>query len=195
MGSHVVSQFAVSLADLTAYNSPNYEYCGIIPVYGTLIDDARNRIVQQFLMTDADWLMMFDTDVEFNIDTIDRLLDMHKKMNTKAGSGWYYIRAHQSKVPTIFFFMEDDSMSRSIKIDENTPEHFLADAGPSGAMLIHREVFEAMRENNERYFKLTQKEHYTETEDIHFCRLLKKYGYKFSVCRDAHFQHYKVQPL
>lgn len=194
-GSFVNTEFAVSLADITAYLSPVYDYTGLINIQGSLIDDARNQIVKQFLLTDADYLVMFDTDLKFEINTIDNLVKMLETTGYKLGSGWYNIRVGNTKVPTIFHFL-DDTTSRTNFIHEDTPEYIQADAGPSGCMIIHRSVLEAMREVDPHvFFKFENIKGMQATEDIYFCKQAKKLGFDFIVSRDTQCLHYKVQPL
>ncbi len=40
------------------------------------ISDARNKAVREFLTTDSDWLFWIDTDMGFEPDIVDRLLDV-----------------------------------------------------------------------------------------------------------------------
>ena len=194
-GSFVNTEFAVSLADITAYLSPVYDYAGLINIQGSVIDDARNQIARQFLMYDADYLVMFDTDLSFDISTIDKLVKMLQDTDYKLGSGWYNIRVGNTKVPTIFHFL-DDTTSKATFIHEDTPKYIQADAGPSGCMIIHRSVIEAMREVDPFvYFKFENKEGILVTEDIYFCKQAKKLGFDFIISRDTHCTHYKVQAL
>ena len=186
-----MTPFALSLAELAAYQSPHYEYAGVVFIQGTLIDQSRNELVRQFLATDATHLLMLDTDLEFRFDLLDKLV----AMNEKAGCGWFNIRIGRESRPALMRF-EDEFHSTLIDVTTETPEYFSADMGPSGAMFMHREVFERMREGGEPYwFKFTHANGLTMTEDVHFCQLLRQYGYRLMVCRDAQMRHWKVQAL
>lgn len=195
-GTHFISQTVFALTDLIMYASDKYDLRGIKSFRGVMVDESRNRIVEEFLKTDAEWLFMFDTDVVFRADVIDKLLDMHKVMGTKVGSGWYNMQMSDGNVgSTIFTYSPDGTMSHRHVITEDSPPYFFADLGPSGAMLVHREVFEKMKASGlTHYFKYTHRDgsNVTFSEDVYFCNLVKEMGYKYSVCSDAYMLHHKI---
>lgn len=197
-GPFVVAKFAFSLVDLAVHPSDKYECAGIISYAGVMVDDSRNKIVEDFLRTPCEWLMMLDTDVVFQSNIIELLLEMHKKLGTKAGCGWYNILNEEGGVrPALFRYSEDKKTSKSPIMDSRAPQYFETDLGPSGAMLIHREVFEKIKATGEAYyFKFQHKgAGNTVSEDVYFCDLIKKLGYKFVVCSAARMLHYKLLPI
>jgi GT2 family glycosyltransferase len=194
-GPYVVAKFAFALTDLVTHPSEHYECCGIASYQSVMVDDARNKIVEDFLKTPCEWLLMLDTDTVFQAEVIDQLLEMHRTMGTKVGCGWYNILKAEGGVrPAIFEYSPDGLTSRCPIITPDSPAYFPADLGPSGAMLVHREVYEKIKATGETYyFKFAHLgKGSTISEDVHFCKLIKKLGYKFMVCRDARMLHYKL---
>lgn len=198
-GSSVTTPFAQSLAELANYRSPLYTLEYIFNETSSIIDMNRNNLVYRFLLyTSSDWLMMLDTDLSFEYDILDRLLELANEQNAKICSGWYNVRINVRgqlvPLPLIHKF-EDNDRSRIIQITDDSPVAIKADGVGAGMLLIHREVLEKIRDLGEYPFKFTHNNFQTITEDMHFCKLVKQLGYQIYVHRDVHALHYKSQPL
>jgi hypothetical protein len=199
-GSTVVAEFAQSLAILASYDSSKYTLNQILKQSGSLIDDNRNQLVQRFLLsTPSEWLMMLDTDLSFDYDIIDKLLEMAAVTDAKICAGWYNMRIwHQNEIkplPTVYHSIDDEKSKIHIW-SENDPVYIQADAVAAGMLLIHRSVLEAMRPVvDPYYFKFDHKSRATITEDIHFCKNTKLLGYPIYVHKEVRALHYKLQPL
>lgn len=123
---------------------------------------ARNATVLQFLSSDADWLFWIDTDMGFRPDIVERLLEaadpterpivgalcFAQRELAGDGTGGYRCTA----TPTIY------DWSTGVDMKGNHRQGFVArteydvnalnrcDATGSAAVLIHRSVFETIRE-------------------------------------------------
>ena len=195
-GQSVITEFAQSLAILASYQSEKYRLNQILNATGTLIDYGRNQLVSRFLhYTNSDWVMMLDSDVAFEYDIIDKLLEMAEATESKICSGWYNIRINGVPMPIIHRFLEDN-VSEIHAVSENDPMYFKADGVGAGALLVHRDVFKALQGTYGPYFfKFVHVAEITVTEDFWFCRNAKSLGFDIYVHRDVHLPHYKTQAL
>lgn len=112
---------------------------------GANIVSARNLLVRGFLSTDAEWLWMVDSDMEFHPQTLDMLLASADKDERPIVGGlcFAYLKGEaQQIVPTVYSFNAAGEMVRW----NGYPEDQLFQVGGTGAacLLVHRRVFEEM---------------------------------------------------
>lgn len=145
---------------------------------GANITNARNEIVVAFLdFTHADWLLFIDTDMVFEADLVDRMVEAaHPEKRPILGALCFSINAdkHLGPLarPTIYGFSDDKKVVRF----EDYPRDQLVPVGATGTgcLLIHRSVLEAMRAD-ERWpaaYKWFQEQAFGSVpagEDITFC--------------------------
>jgi hypothetical protein len=130
-------QYAMMLMDIDEILKSNGHQVIIrIPTMGSLLVANRNRLVEMFWQSGADWLVCIDSDLSFDAKHILEIVNSGKKVF----AGVYPLRDHKSFV---FRPVTDDTG----KIDQCPKTGYLKmEYVPAGFMMIHRSVIEKMRE-------------------------------------------------
>ena len=165
---------------------------GINTMKSPLIHQARNYLTSVFLTTDYTHLLFIDSDVQFQPEAVLRMLVAKKDIvctpyrvkNDQVDKAVYTVKVPDPKVVPIL-------PGGLVEIE----------AGPTGLMLIDRKVFEKIIKNRpdlkiknrvNEGLKETEKSHsfyynffdfafedgYTWGEDVSFCKLARKEGFK-----------------
>ena len=158
-GKEVASSFHRSLQDLITWDQTHNAHLlqwGAIKTEGMGIPDARNMLATQLLESPAEWLFMVDSDMGFDADSLDRLLEAADPTDRPMVGGLAFIQRETVSdrqggfrwrpLPTMFQWMKHPEGKEGF-----TPRvHYPADQlvrvhGTGGAfVLIHRSVFEAI---------------------------------------------------
>jgi len=124
----------------------------VIDEVGPYINVNRHFLAKKFLETDADWLLMLDTDVILDPVSYDVLIDAADSEKYPLLAGKYF-----------FYFHEDDNQFRvSAQTFDTTPDNNLGwllsypqntiidglKQVATGLMIVHRSVLEKIQENN-----------------------------------------------
>ena len=165
---------------------------GINTMKSPLIHQARNYLSSVFLTTEYTHLLFIDSDVEFGPEVGLRMLVADKDIITTP----YRVKDERINQPRYTVKFADP------KIVPILPGGLVEiEAGPTGLMLIHRRVFEKIIKNRpdlkiknsaNQALKETDKSHsfyynffdfafedgYTYGEDVSFCKLARKEGFK-----------------
>ena len=165
---------------------------GINTMKSPLIHQARNYLTSVFLTTEYTHLLFIDSDVEFGAEVGLRMLVADKDIITTP---------YRAKNPNL------NTHTYTVKFADPKVVPILPgglveiEAGPTGLMLIHRRVFEKIIKNRpdlkiknraNQVLKETDKSHsfyynffdfsfedgYTYGEDVSFCKLARKEGFK-----------------
>ena len=157
-----------------------------------LIDNARNRLTKSFLDSDKEYLLFIDSDMQPNVDSIDRLL----KHNKDIISGLHHvIHGYEDGLPivipsssTTMDIKEDGKITRTIA-KEGTGLQKVEGLATS-FLLIHRKVF---KDWNRPWFKIKWNEDYTDFlgEDYWFCVEARKRGFDVWTDTDVIIPHVK----
>ena len=117
---------------------------------GAQITKTRNLIVRQFLdHTDADWLWSIDADMQFEPDTLDRLLKAaHPKDRPIVGGLCFALmRGNAVEVaPTLYGWREDGSPGFKRQLQYEPDNLTQVAATGAACLLIHRSVLVAIRD-------------------------------------------------
>ena len=152
-----------------------------------LIHQARNYLTSVFLTTDFTHLLFVDSDVEFEPEAVRRMLVAKKDVICTP----YRVKSLDVNQKMYTVELKKDAPLEPGDLIEIT-------AGPTGIMLIHRDVFKKIIEkfpelkiknsvfpqpgpDHEYYynfFEFTFNEGYAAGEDVSFCRLVEKVGFK-----------------
>lgn len=153
------------------------------------VDYARNEIVRDFLRGDEDYLFFMDADMTFPEDIVGRLL------------------AHDVPVVTARYHMRSKPYHAVAYVKHRVqqgphayaPVHYghgliEIERGGAGALLIHRDVLEAIRahvgENWFRYQRGPQPPHdYTVSEDFWFYQQAREAGFRCYCDWDCECEH------
>lgn len=95
----VACGFAQSLATLHKVGE-----CSVSFIVGSLIYDSRNKLAQQALQMEADYIMWFDSDMTFEPDTLVKLME-HMDDGKDIVSGLYFRRT-KPFTPVLFSKLE-----------------------------------------------------------------------------------------
>lgn len=119
---------------------------------GDDLAQGRNRAVQRFLATEAEWLWTVDTDMGFPPDTLDRLLSTAEETSGRVVSVLYNIVVEEGRTP---YGIPARAHTQPMAGVWNKPADGTAwavhpkavqavDAVGAGCLLVHRSVFEDM---------------------------------------------------
>ena len=143
----------------------------------SLITRARNTLVQLFMDGDYTHLLFIDADLAFNPTAVLRMLDYDKDVVTgiypRKTIDWIKVKKRLKEKPDM---SEDELLAASLQYNLNVknPNKILLDKGfievmdgPTGFMMIKREVFERMaRIYPDKKFKPDQ--HLNQSHDTEF---------------------------
>lgn len=103
---------------------------------------GRNGLVAEFLDTDCEWAWFVDTDMVFAPDTLDRLVDRAHETGYSIVGALCAMVGSSRPIPNLFYDSRDGMFDSPVDYPEGpTP---VAATG-TGCVLIHRNVFEAIR--------------------------------------------------
>lgn len=123
----------------------NIELVDLHVTASMMTDVARNRIVDDFLKSDAEWLRFLDADNVDKMGSLRRLLDTRKTLVTGI-----YTKRNESGEPVAYFATEEGYRH----VEGYTPgEIFPIEAAGLGGCLVHRSVFEDIQKQY-RMFQL-----------------------------------------
>lgn len=196
-GGQVDGDFAAHLFQLATVRHERLER--LVRVEGHLLSRQRNELVATFLdVSEADWLLMLDTDHRFTPAQFDRMCSSVHDVSAPVVSGLYFGAfpsdgLYPTAVP-IAFSLDDEGDYRTLR--EWQPGKLIAvDAVGGGCLMIHRRVLEAVRDmvdlgpwswfadgpSNGRWY----------SEDMVFCQRVRAAGFPIYVQPDVELPHLK----
>ena len=171
---------------------------GVNTIRSPLIHQGRNYLTSLFLTTEYSHLLFIDSDVEFKPEAILRMLVAKKDICTTP----YRVKTEDInlKVYTI-------ELEKKAKIEAGFVE---LKGGPTGLMLIDRKVFEKIIKNYPElkiknsvlpnpgkdhdyyynFFDFKFEDGYSMGEDLSFCQLAKKSGFKIYGNTESFTRHH-----
>lgn len=149
---------------------------------GANITNARNEIVEAFLdRHDADWLLFLDTDMTFEPNIVDRLVESaHPKERPIVGALCFSLQDGWRAAPTLYVIRDDNRIGRMSTI----PGGVVRALTGTGCLLIHRTVLVALRERFPKPYQWFREEAYGDLpigEDITFCLRAEASGFPVHV--------------
>ena len=174
---------------------------GMNTMKSPLIHQARNYLTSVFLTTEYQYMLFVDSDVEFEPESVLRMLVAKKDIICTP----YRVKAPQ---------LDEHIYTVEFKDPKNIPilpgGLVEIEAGPTGLMLIDRSVFEKiiknspeLKINNEaipnageshkfyyNFFDFGFNDHYAMGEDVSFCRLARKNNFKIYANTESTTQHH-----
>jgi hypothetical protein len=156
---------------------------------GFPVDAARNDIVREVLKSDADYLLFLDADMSHPADLAERLL----KHDTAIVTARYHMR----RPPFLAVAMRHIGPNRfdceSIRRGSGLMP---IDFGGAGALLIRRDVLEAIGGDWFRYSKQTRPPYeMTVSEDMHFYEAARAKGFQPYVDWDVECGHFATMEI
>lgn len=199
----ITSGFAAYISQILLHRSDKVD--NVVVGSGPYLSANRNRMVQAFLETDSEWLLSLDSDLLIDINSFDVMLSAADEEKYPIIGGKYYlpmngklVTAAQAWHPEIEdggIFLED--LGKPISDFMIDDLHSLG----GGYLLIHRKVYETIL--NDATVPLPWFQDYYEdypydtwiSDDIHFFRLVHKYGFKPALCTQATSEHLKTSRI
>lgn len=177
----VSGEFCRSLVNVTAQGSISAQ----IPLpAGPNLTAPRNQMVRIFLRTTGDWLWIVDSDMTFQPDVVDRLLEHASEESPIVGALCFSQKWKDGKqgfFPTLFVTDGEDTW----RMDRYPADQLIqVDATGTGCLLVHRSVFEKMKEIYEPpfpWFQETVKDGRHIGEDVTFCNRARECGFPIAV--------------
>jgi hypothetical protein len=152
---------------------------------GSNLAGPRNSLVKRFLAYgEADWLFMVDSDMTFQPDIVERLLDYADPEKAPIVGGLCFGFDDKASIqPTLFGLVGDENHPDVIRYHEWPPDAMFQVAATGGAcLLIHKSVFTRIQKmkipgrNGKRgfndafpWFQETENDGQAVSEDITFC--------------------------
>jgi len=145
---HVSNDFMVSLLDIMRSRTSRIGSFHCVEGTG-LLAKSRNIAVKHFLeYSNCDWLLMLDADERISVEAFDKLVDAADAEKRPVMAGLYFaalwIDGNLRPAPLIFKDVEGKGALPYDNYEENSVIPVAA-AG-TGFLLIHKSVFEKMRE-------------------------------------------------
>ena len=175
---------------------------------GLYIDDNRNKIVRDFLKIPADYLLMVDSDIEFDPVQPYMLIDEAVKNDRQILSGLYFSFTDPKRawpLPLWFSEIDDDDCFKYWQSFEPGEVIVPLAACGMGFCLIRRDVFEKFLTvpeyaeddwtwfNRDRYKWRGQIKHHG--EDVGFCARAGKLGIQTWGHKGVPVRHWKKWPI
>ena len=167
---------------------------------GANIVNARNQTVRVFLDNhDAEWLFLVDSDMVFDPDTLDRLVDAADPHERPIVGGLYFGQWVGSGQPQVFpqlFHWREDGLHRATAWP--TDELYAVGGTGAGCLLIHRRVLEELRTQHPEpwpWFQETRIGDQPISEDLTFCMRAIKAGFPIYVHTGIEAGHVKPHIL
>jgi len=147
---------------------------------------ARNHLVANMV---GDWLLMLDTDHEFEPDLLVRMLKRFEGGKLDVMTAIYRFRANPCS-PVLYAKNPDDGMVKAIATYPGNAI-FKVDAAGAGCLLVRRSVFEAIEAMGENSFDRLP----GLSEDHSFFRRLEKLGINSWCDSRIECHHLRVEPV
>lgn len=164
---------------------------------GPLLSYNRNYIVEQFLLTDCEWLLMLDSDILVDGPGLDNLIDLiSSQPEVRIVGGAYYIQMGEAPVIAAQL-RESDNLNWVKDISEELIE--VVSIG-TGMLAVHRSIFEEIRSSypGVRYpwFRdFSDENNVWMGEDWYFCSLAHKIKKKIYLLTTFRGKHLKLMSL
>lgn len=149
--------------------------CAVAFQVGSLIYNARNQLAQQAVKMGADYVMWFDSDMQFEPDTLKKMLDTMQKNDLDILSGVYFRRV-APYAPVLFdkldFTLEGKCIHHNM---DEVPESLTEVAGIGfGCVLMDVQVLlDVIAKYKDAFSPIGRV-----GEDLSFCYRARSCGYK-----------------
>lgn len=160
---------------------------------GANVTNARNEIVDAFLtMQGFDWLWFVDTDMVFEPDTLDRMLQTADKNERPiVGALCFKWKDGRQAVPTIYGFNDDNKIVEFYGYQTDALVNAMTG---TGCLLIHKSVLTKMATQHAKPYQWFREEAYDGMpigEDITFCLRALQLGFPIVVDTSISVGHEK----
>jgi len=193
----VLEKFTWSWGQMVQFNSEMFcDDTKYVHYMRTAISDhapARNNLVAKFL---GDWLVLFDTDHEFDPDIVTRLVRLADECDIDVLSAVYQMKQHPH-VPVIFQWVRTSEDSQELGLqpmarwDKNAALLQIGSAG-AGCLFVRRKVFDMIIK---KYAEGPFDKIHPFSEDHSFFVRCRELGIKCYAAMKVHSNHLRVVPV
>jgi hypothetical protein len=194
-------QYALMLLDLDQmFREMGYHVIIRIPTMGSLLVANRNRLLQLFVDSGAQWMLCIDSDLSAEINIVPEII----KDNLDFFAGVYPMRDNKT-----FIFRPETEPNGKIKMDK-TEKYLKMKNTPAGFMMFQRHVIEDMQkkfpelkyqpkepqfanENAYAFFNTELHDGEFWGEDYMFCKRVRETGYDILTNPYVKFNHAGAQ--
>lgn len=169
------------------------------------LPQSRNNVVRAFLETGDDWLLWLDTDMGFGPDTATRLLEVADKDDAPIVGALCFSNVEVAEdgmggyatfpIPTIYKWAKQPDGTTGFVSWHDYPrdELYRCDATGSACIIIHRTVFERMRDKHDEnwYTQIPNPNGGIFGEDMSFCVQAAEVGFPIHVHTGIKTTHQK----
>ena len=148
----VQEQFAQSLAAATGYTGNERLYGGLVSATSPNVTESRNRTIELFLESDAQWYLNIDTDITFAPDAPVKLRQAAIDADAKMAAMICPI-IHPGGDIYSHAFMHNEKIGTYMTVRDFDTERVWVDACGMGCNLIHRDIYEALEPPWHRYWQ------------------------------------------
>lgn len=148
---------------------------------GCYVHKNRNEIVKQAQVNKAKWLLFVDTDVSFQPDALNKLLEQDKDIIAAP----YNHKRLPIESTARMYDKEDKPLAHSYKA---TDKPFKVSAAATGFMLIKMSVFDKLKKPY-FFFEYKDGDNFI-GEDIYFCKMARKAGFDIWIDPRIPVRHY-----
>lgn len=146
-GGRTEGEFTLHLVALVLHDRrSNHRIGNVARVCGAYIDSGRCDLVRDFLAGNDEWLFMVDSDMLFDADSLDRLLDAADPVERPVMAGLYFSGGRQGGPLLPLVYRLGDDGHTHIVWDYPRDQVIPIDATGGGFILWHRSVLEAVGE-------------------------------------------------
>ena len=166
-----------------------------------IINMARTRNGETFLKSEAEWILLLDTDMWWEPNAVKRLMKTAKETGASAVAGLAFMEQKDRIIPNAYQYIpdgEDGKVLAPYAVLPTLQEPFKVDATGGSCFLVHRNVYSdvmkmmAKRETTafwwqeDVYMPIAKK---MQGEDITFCKRIVEAGYQILYEPRALFSH------
>lgn len=166
------------------------------------ISHARNELVRRFLAGSAAWLLLIDSDMNFDPDLVDALLHNASPDRAPIVGGLCFGINDDVLFPTLYHLIkDDDDQLATVKHQGPIPENTMFQVAATGAacLLVHRSVLEAVEAHgfNQTFPWFQEMEMFGRPcgEDFTFCLRAGQLGFPVYVNTAVEVGHHKSSLL
>ena len=178
----------------------------VLPQLGkSRVAAARNALITRALKTPVQWFLLLDDDHAVSLESVNKLVSSVSLPDRPIVGGLTYRRNPDWTIEPTAYKLRVDSPTEfyRLSLTEIPEEDTILEVDMTGAacLLVHRSVFETMRDHPEMcqppyiWFQDTQIGNVEFGEDMTFCMRAKELGYRIFINTGAEFPHMKVTPL
>lgn len=202
---HTGTVYTPFMLSILAWERYEVQTNGRLPAYSAvkhvIIGESRNQLARQFLDTDSEWLWVLDPDIQFQPDTLDRLLAVADPQQAPIVAAAYWNEYDGGKRCLTWHAATKEGLRLFRKLPGE--QVIVLGSCGMGCTLIHRSVFEKLQKKFRHdpwpWFghDVIQTSNGTERagEDVTFCVRARKAGFRVVGHCGVTVEHYKPHQM